>query len=568
MRELQKRRKTIPFFLAIVFVGMLLCLRARYGVDLSDESYYLAEAERFFQGDRPFREEWFPAQLIGVLLFPVYSAYYMIYGDIEGIFLYMRILYAVLRTAAALLIFWTLSEREKMDYVPSFVVALLFLFYARANIQTLSYYNIGFITFLIYLLWRREKSFFYQAGSGVSFAVSVLCMPYLVLYFVLREILYVVRCVKDKKKWRGEIAFLAGILLSAAVFLGFCMPSGDILDIFRNFPEILKDPEHQGTIWESVISFLSFMMHDFYRFLFWPQILECLGIGYYVWKGRKEERLGRILKAAAYLLFFVQAVYVRTFFEGGIIIVFFLLALQVSALEEIKEQMLWNYYAVPGIVYGIIWMFGSNVGQRVFNMGCMFTCIWAVQIIWRDGRDERRRWRLFLKLGTMPIVLVILTLICFLDIYRDGSIETLTIKLEAGAAKGIYTTPKRAAEYMTVLEDLEKYAGEGKVLAVGGINPWIYLEADAQCGTYAAWNVDFSDERNEIYYKWYPDKIPDVIFLLNPSYGTYEGWRYSSHGSNIEGMGTEILEGHLAELVEEESYCRLEEESGIFYVKE
>lgn len=568
MRRLQGRRKTILFFSAIVFIGMLLCLRARYGVELTDESYYLAEAGRFFQGDRPFREEWFPAQLIGVLLLPAYSVYCMVHGDTEGIILFMRLLYALFRTAAALLTFWTLTRKEKMDWFPALMASLLFLFYARANIQTLSYYNIGLITFLIYLLWRQEKGFFYQAGSGISFAVSVLCMPYLALYFAFMEALHAMQCVKGQRKWQEEAAFLSGILLSAAVVLGFFLSAGDMPDIFQNLPEILKDPEHQGTIWESVYSFVSFMIRDFYRFLFWPQMLECLGIACYIWKGRRPERLGGLLKAFAYLLFLAQAVYVRTFFEGGIIIVFFVLALQVAVLTDRRERTLWEHYALPGLLYGMLWMCGSNVGQRVFNMGCLLACIWAAQIIWKDACGSLRRWARILKLGAALAVLGILVLICFLDVYRDGSIEKLTVRLEAGAAKGIYTTPQRAEEYADVLEALAIYAGEGKVLAVEGTNPWLYLESDAQCGAYTAWSVDFTDERNELYYERYPDKIPDVIFLLKPSYGTYEGWRYSSHGSNKEGMGTDMLEGWLEKLAEEEVYCRLEEESGIFYVKE
>lgn len=568
MSEIQERRKTVLFSAAIVFMGILLSFRVRYGVDLTDEAYYLAEAGRFFQGDRPFREEWFPAQLIGVLLLPAYTAYVSLRGNAEGIMLFMRLLYVLFDTALALLIFRTMVRKEGMDRLPAFFCSLFFLLYARANIQTLSYYNIGLGTFLVYLLWRHEEHPVFQVGSGISFAVSVLCMPYVTVYFAVLEALHAVQCIRKKRDWREETGFLAGIALSAAVFLSYCALSGNFGDILRNLPEVLQDPEHQSSIGESLFSFAVFMMRDFYRYLFWALALEFLGIAYYIWKGRSSRKIGMLLKGVAYALFFAQSAYVRTFFEGGIIIVLFLLAVQIAALEGEWETTLGKHYALPGLFYGLLWMCGSNVEQRAFNMGCIIACVWAVQVVWNEALRERFRWRRFLRAAPMALTAVVLTAVCFLDIYRDGSMETLTVKLEAGAAKGLYTTPARAAEYTAVLEDLEKYAGEGSVLAVGGTNPWLYLEAAAQCGTYAAWSVDFADERHETYYEWYPEKIPDVLFLLNPSYGTYEGWRYSSHGSNMNGAGTEILEGWLAELAEEESYCRLEEETGIFYVKE
>lgn len=568
MSEIQERRKTVLFSAAIVLMGILLSFRVRYGVDLTDEAYYLAEAGRFFQGDRPFREEWFPAQLIGVLLLPAYALYVSLRGNAEGILLFMRLLYVLLDTALALLIFRTLIRKEGLDRLPAFFCSLFFLFYARANIQTLSYYNIGLGTFLVYLLWRREKRLVFQVGSGISFAVSVLCMPYVAVYFAVLEALHAVQCIRKKRDWREETGFLAGIALSAAVFLGYCALSGNFGDILRNLPEVLQDPEHQSGIGESLFSFVVFMARDFYRYLFWSMALEALGISCYIWKGRNSRKLGTLLKGAAYMLFLAQAVYVRTFFEGGIIIVLFLLAAELAALNGKWETELLKNYALPGLSYGILWMCGSNVEQRAFNMGCLIACIWAVQVIWRDACGEEKRWRKLAEKTPIALTAAVLAAVCFLDIYRDGSMETLTVKLEAGAAKGLYTTPTRAAEYTAVLEDLEKYAGEGSVLAVGGTNPWLYLEAAAQCGTYAAWSVDFADERHETYYERYPEKIPDVLFLLNPSYGTYEGWRYSSHGSNMEGMGTEILEGWLAELAKEESYCRLEEETGIFYVRE
>lgn len=563
----QKIKTERWLYVILTLCCITLLFRAMYGFDFTDESYYLAETKRFFQGDRPFREEWFTTQIIGILLLPVYKAYYLITGSSDGIILFVRILFVFFLAGVAVLTLRHLIEKEKIDRWSAMFFVTFYLFYARAGIPTLSYYNIGLGTFLIYLICEQREGTFCRLCGGISFSVTVLCMPYMVLYFAGRLFWSVIQYTRKERQWKDDIWFYVGILISACVFLGYCLCSGDAVDILHNLPEILKDPEHQGTVIESIISFVVFMVQIFYRYLFFPMLIEFLGIFYYILKRREKKKLGVVLKAAAYVLFLAQAIYLRTFFEGGIIIAFFLLAVQVAWISGWKETSLWKNYALPGIVFGFVWILGSNVGQRVFNMGCLIACIWAVQIVWIDAKESERSWQRYGKESTVFLVLGILILIRFLDVYRDSSVEKLTVKLEEGAAKGIYTTAERAEEYYNVLKCLEKYAGEDRVLAVEKINPWLYLEAEAECGTYAAWSVDFTDSRNKVYYERYPEKIPDVIFLLNESYGTSEGWKYSSHGSNTEGLGTSVLESYLENLVNQEEYICIKESCGVFYMK-
>ena len=70
-----EQKITFLFCAVICFMGLVLCFRVHFGVDFTDESHYLALAKRFSQGDRPFREEWFPTQIIGILLLPFFNIY-------------------------------------------------------------------------------------------------------------------------------------------------------------------------------------------------------------------------------------------------------------------------------------------------------------------------------------------------------------------------------------------------------------------------------------------------------------------------------------------------------------
>ncbi len=151
------------------------------------------------------------------------------------------------------------------------------------------------------------------------------------------------------------------------------------------------------------------------------------------------------------------------------------------------------------------------------------------------------------------------------DIYQDALLWQMDTKVENGAAKGIYTTKKRAEENKQVMDVLKKYVEDDSTLAVAGFVPWIYLETEADVGAYSTIITKLFDERNESYYQWYPEKIPDVIFLLKPDYEAYTCWRYSSHGS-LKGYGEAEPQGWLKAFLEENDYRLVMEECGKIYI--
>lgn len=559
-------KNRLPYI--ILGIGCLfMVIRAFFGVDIADESFYLATAKRFAGGARPLREEWFTTQLIGVLLMPLYSLYVRLCGSRDGVVLFVRLCYVVFSGGIAYYLYGILKKKDGADRTAALCAALVYLFHVRANIPTLSYYSIGLGTFLIYLcLRRRTESAWGEFCAGISFAISVLCMPYMVVYFLFIVAASVFDRGKTEKERKIQAFLYLGILFCAAVFLIYCLSSGDIMDIPGNIVQILKDPEHQGSAIESLTGFLWFMKRTFYKYLFWPMAAEYVLIGIWYLRKCRDGRLALLLKWAAYGLFFVQSVYLRTFFEGGILIAFLLLAVQIALLNRRAEWALVRRYLIPGLLFGIIWMMGSNVGQRVFNMGCVIADIWALQIIWTDIRKSSRL-KAFGKLLAPGLLVAVLFLIRMCDVYWDSSVFQLDTVVTRGAAKGLRTTSYRAEKYEDMLEKLEKYAGKGKKLAVIDIHPWVHLAADADCGALSVWRLSAADPRNEVYYETYPEMIPDVILLVNTEYEKYEAWRFSSHVESESDNRLSELDGWFLKLVEEQGYEMYEEECGIFYVK-
>lgn len=553
-------------YLFLLILALLLIMRSFFGVDFTDESFYFALAKRFFQGDAVLVDEWFPTQLIGVLLLPFYKLYVLINGNQEGIIVWARIIYVIFSALVSAYMMHVFRKKgESAGY--AFLSAAIFCIYVRASIGTFSYYSLGLETFLLTVLFFIDGSLSNVVWkwilAGINFSISVICMPYMVLFFGAAVIICFCRKPSFLRK-EGVFCFV-GIAIVALIFMFGVGPQ--IFAGLRNVPEILMDPQHQGSIGEHAVNIISYLCFTYLKFT-WPLYALTLLAGIYICnKQILDTRTCIVYKDILYLEFFVQALYSRTFFEGGIVFAFFLLAVQIQLSNFRTRERDWEkYFLIPGLGFGFVWIMGSNVGMRVFNMGILLADVWALKIVIEDSKCTIRKSR---YLGTLSIFILFCVLMCnrFFDVYRDGAIWTLDTRVTSGSMKGIFTTAERASEYETVVRELKEYTKENNRLAAPGLNPWIYLESPAKCGAYSVWSVDFTDKRNWSYYERNLQNVPNIIFQLNSSYGKYTSWRFSSHGSNEAGIRSDV-EGYLKELLQVKEYEMIESVGGTYYFLE
>ena len=554
---------------AYIVLGVLfLCLLVRtfWGIESTDETFYFALAKRFWQGDRLMNDEWFPAQMIGILLLPFFKLYVIIKGSAEGVILCARLCYVIFSVLiSAYLIYVFRKDGSEVKF--ALFSALFFAIYVRAGIANFSYYSLGLLTFLLTILFmidgkNTEKLWIRWVLSGASFSISVLCMPYMVVAFgcvVLAYFLYRKNLHIEKEGY----FFLLGIVGVAAGFLAFY--GCDILSGIRNIPYLFMDPLHQGSIWEKTGGTLRYIVFTYLKYT-WPLYMVTLTSALVFRFGHVQAGKSiSVFRWILYVEFFVQAIYSRTFFEGGIVCAFFLLALQIQLMNCcFREKEFERYFLWPGIIFGFIWINGSDLGMRVFNMGFCIANVWSLKVIERDIQMTGKTMHCIKELAVF-LVLIVLFLNRFLDVYRDSVIWKMDTRVSCGGMKGIYTTSERAAEYEAVIKDLENYTSEEDRLAVPGLNPWIYLEAPARCGVFSVWRVDFKDERNWDYYEEYAGNTPTVIYLLHTDRKTYYGWRWGSHGSSSQGQGVEEAEGYLQELLATGQYEMQKTSTGVFY---
>ena len=134
-------------FIVLMCFGVILSIwKLRYGFGGSDEAFYLTVPHRLSLGDALFSDEWHVSQLSGFLLIPFVSLFRMITGSTDGIMIAARVLYLVLHTGAAVLIY---TRLRKYGIISVFGCVLYFI-YTPYNIMALSYNTMGIELLLVW----------------------------------------------------------------------------------------------------------------------------------------------------------------------------------------------------------------------------------------------------------------------------------------------------------------------------------------------------------------------------------------------------------------------------------
>jgi len=197
---------------AILLIGTFAAVatlfwRIRFGVDFSDEAFYLATGFRFWLGDRPFIDEINLAQSMGFLLAPLIGVYRAVSGQLDGIFLWVRFLYVLFVCAVAVTAFVCL--RRDFSLRVAGCAAVLYLGYVPMNLPTLSYYTMGAGFFSAALLVGAYQKRY--AVSGGLFALAGIAYPPMAVVFPFQAL--TLGITKQRKQ-------ALGLALAAAATFG------------------------------------------------------------------------------------------------------------------------------------------------------------------------------------------------------------------------------------------------------------------------------------------------------------------------------------------------------------
>lgn len=237
---------TVPIIFGVISTVLLFF---RIMIDnmnaFGDEAFYLTAALQLVNGDAMLVDSWDPVQTHGFLLMPFVWLFKHLLGGIDGVFLYLRIIWFIIKITASVIFYRIVAKR---DGIMAATGIFIFLVSDPFNMSTLSYNTIVVLCAMVTttIIYRGE----YKRGElyllGVIWAISIIAQPYcLVLPFIYlcSVVVFAVR-----KKQDGLYNFSSLIKIGIAGFItgGICicfvLTRASVGEVIASIPHILNQP--------------------------------------------------------------------------------------------------------------------------------------------------------------------------------------------------------------------------------------------------------------------------------------------------------------------------------------
>ncbi len=193
------------FIIAIFFIIALLSyIRIYFGINFTDESYYIALPYRFILGNVPLKDEYSICQFGGIILYPFYYIYLLINHSTGAIVLFARHLYLIFYGILTLCCYQTFKNKIGWDL--ALLIASICLAFTFCNIAGLSYNTLAifFLTLgclCTYVIFEIPHKTQYYFIAGICFSLMSFVYPPLLLIALLS---FIILCSKD---WRYALIY-------------------------------------------------------------------------------------------------------------------------------------------------------------------------------------------------------------------------------------------------------------------------------------------------------------------------------------------------------------------------
>lgn len=517
------------FWVAFIAVAALAFWKCRYGYAHMDEAFYLTLPYRFLQGDRMLCDEWNNSQLSAFLLMPVVRGYIWATGGTEGIYLFVRYLYTVLKCALTLSLLFRL---RKFHEASAMVSSICFLAFSSFGLMVLSYNSMAIGGLLLTLCCLMTDSAVSHFMSGIALFAAVLSYPYLAPVYVL----YIIGVIIVRKRKvsnpiisgffsvRALLWMTAGIGVMTVVFCVYVFSHVSIQDILQTIPHILTgDPDHPPKIlWKIVPSFFARIVlgneKNLFTFVNYA-LFGLLASVILVDKKRMEHKtvylyLSAVLTICLLFVYFFTDGYINhvLFVPNVLAAILFLLS------DDERINGLFVCVWVPGMAYAFLEHIGSNTGFDGISSAASTAAIGSLMIIGiQAAMASKQSGRLSGVLISVLAVTVAMTVYYKATyIYWENSLSEQTETITDGTQAGLLVTKERYDHYYGVRRDTEEMrelSEDAPVLYLGEKSLW--LEGNQRCGSYSPLSYGISGSRSNLYayYEQYPERKAEMIYV-------------------------------------------------------
>jgi hypothetical protein len=494
--------------------------RLAYGIDFTDESFYVAVPYRLVLGARPFIDETsVTQQTTALLVYPFVRAYDAVAGT-TGIVLFVRHLQFVFSLLVGAVVF--ASVRLSAGVVRATLLALCCVAFVPFGIHSLSYDTLGsglFTAGCFLGLWslRRPRSWRTRLGAGLAHGLAVFAYPPLAIPVA---ILLPIRLAGARGHRRAEALAWSpaalGLPAAAMAALVWSAGPGQVISDYRRSSTYLGQAGGFDKLRQIAL-------HE-WTTLRWPlPLLVALVLLVAAWRRRRGVAVPLllalpVLAAPTNLASFTTSLEYVTHFAALGPVLFWLVRGRRGA------GLLFGAVWLPALVAGITTAYSSANGGVNFGIGffpaALATTLFLVWAIEGSLRHVRRGIRRFGPIALAPVVAALAALVAFeiFPVYRDSGLAALATRVEHGPYAGLVTSRRKAAFLDRLERDLAAFGPSCRITFLKDF-PAGYLLSAATPDTNGAWTATVATSQTASYQaalvRYYRrNRFPDVVVVM------------------------------------------------------
>lgn len=513
--------------------GIAVYLRLFYGLDLTDDSFYVGLPYAFTLGHRPFVDELATHQFAGLLLLPAVKAYLGVVGSNTGLVLFARHLYFAASLSSALLARDTLSEifgRRVGN-----LAAALSLSFIPFLLPSLSYNSIACLGMLAGTMLLASACLPGRSPTRLGFGVVCVALasfaypPVLVAAIVALVLGLAGFCfVRESELRRKAFSIVSATGLSAGVAALALIYQYDGFAELERLADLNAAFAVQGGGLEKLLLIRGeFALQGHYLIALLAVLLAVLSGVRWI---RQPQAAAAVAALIGPALLAVEFFFYLPHREPFTTVPFVLMTLGVLSPVGVwlvrgglsrHASIALLVISISSITGAAIVLWATSNGLRNGALGLLpayLVTLGCIALL-RPPNFPRSPF-VFTALATSLLAFQILQI--WTHVYRDRPLWELTSTIDRGAWSGIHTTEAKKAFVETFEEDLARVRGDAETVLFMDYFPAGYLLSDLRPRTPTIWLFPWNGAEwgnraiREVYARGFPDpaSLPDILVQI------------------------------------------------------
>lgn len=471
--------------LIYIFIVLLIVKRAQYGVDFSDESWYVAEPHIVYKGAIPLVNNWTQAPGFTLPLFVPFGIYEMFRGGTEGIILFSRYLFIVWEVVILGITAYIFKSNRGLLLPSLFGMVLV----GANSLLDINYNTIGlvYLIFIVALLYKTLISgkYIYAVLAGVIMARTVIGSPYTIVAAVIISVGLVCWTVKTRNLKCLFCWVLGGIITGLLVF-AFCIYRSGFIRFIEGIHYLFQNLAYSKihiagrSIKGDALKIIGVMKYC----VIITGTCIIIRVACYI----KNVHFELIKNCVFIILLIIEIITAILAIKSGyhfmLIRLNWYVAVAVAIIVDKKNENAVIIYFLAGITVLYVAVYVMAIFANIYGAGSdreYWLIIPTMLGIYSIALAMERKWKINLLILLLTVIYSFVGVIgLYQFVYRDGPVKSLYKEVESGIWKGIYTTEERAKNVVdleTILRN--KTTSRDKVLFLDW-NSYAYLMTDAE----------------------------------------------------------------------------------------